>query len=153
MRKYWYIIIVLIVFFAIVIASFVNNISYRRGYFDSSLADIPAQLSTLLQMHSMRTNLPDNVSGIPSEESVKFRLYATLSLLDTNYEQILAIQDYHLGDGFRFSQKSFDRNIEVAKQLVQDVEVVTIGQVLTPFLDERDRINVKEGGVSPRSQD
>lgn len=131
MKKYKFIIPAMVMFFVITLI-ISNIISYRKGFFDKSIADIPGHLITMLQMYSMRTNLPENVPGIPSEDSVKFRLYATLEPLESNYENVFKLQSKHYPE-IKFNRKSFERNIKIAKEIVQDVEVVTIGKILSPF--------------------
>lgn len=132
MRKIIFVLALVLFFCASIFITY--RISYRRGFVDRELLVIPGQLILQLQMYSMRTNLPENVSGILSEGSIKLGLYGTLYPLNHNYNRVLKLQQYK--NGIIFNQESFDRNIDIAKEIIKDLEIVSLGEVLEPLMDK-----------------
>ncbi len=117
---------------AVAVALILLTVGYRRGAVDAEVLRIPFDLEIYLQMHEMGAyiNYPGQNAPMFRESTAKICIYRTLEVYDQHRKRI---------DRITANSLRFDENVEKARKVVEDLELVTIGSVLEELITNQNQ--------------
>lgn len=117
------------------------HIGYKKGAVDGQIKRIPFDLGLYLQMYEMCSyiNSSNKCSSVPPyrPDDPKVLIYSTIRFYDATREKFQRIGK---------NNRRFERNIEEARKIIKDLELVDVGSTLEQKVGSQSEPKNQEAG-------